>query len=106
MRILFPYLARWGSANRTRYHHLLGELARRGHDVTVLQPPALPWPEETNFIEFPPPVLPGLRVVDLPVSDVIWRHRIPLEKITKKGLAAVSARREVTRRCAGGQVDV
>ncbi len=106
MRILFPYLARWGSANRTRYHHLLGALARRGHEVTVLQPPPLLGAEETNFIEMPAPAIPRLRVEDLHLPGGLWRRRLPLEKLTKKGMAAVAARAEVLRRCAGGDVDV
>ncbi len=106
MRILFPYLARWGSANRTRYHHLLGALTRRGHEVTVLQPPPLVGAEETNFIEMPVPTIPRLRVEDLHLPGGVWRRRFPLEKLTKKGMAAVAARADVLRRCARGDVDV
>ncbi|MBI4564510.1 MAG: glycosyltransferase family 4 protein [Planctomycetes bacterium] len=93
MRILFPYLARWRSANRTRYHHLLAALARRGHAVRVLQPPPMPGSAETNFQEVEATDTPGLRVEELPVPAALWRLPVPLNKLFKKGVAALSARR-------------
>jgi hypothetical protein len=39
MKILFPYLAKWDSANRSRYHQLLTQLCLIGHKVFVLKAP-------------------------------------------------------------------
>ena len=41
MKILFPYLARWHSANRSRYHQLLTRLCHLGHQVYVLTAPPM-----------------------------------------------------------------
>lgn len=41
MKILFPYLARWRSANRSRYHQLFAHLCRLGHQVYVLTAPPI-----------------------------------------------------------------
>ena len=51
MNILFPYLARWRSANWSRYHQLLTLLCRKGHRVYVLEPPPLPSAQETNYTD-------------------------------------------------------
>ena len=62
MRLLFPYMARWRSANWSRYHHLLTALARRGHQITVLQAPPLPGARETNYIDLDAPLPAGIAV--------------------------------------------
>jgi len=41
MKILFPYLARWRSANRSRYHQLFAHLCQLGHQVYVLTAPPI-----------------------------------------------------------------
>lgn len=99
MRILFPYLARWRSANWSRYHHLLSALASRGHEIVVVQPPARPAALETNFLEMDGPVPPGITLVELDLPGTLWRANFPLDKFFKKGLATLASRR-ATRRLA------
>ena len=70
MKLLFPYLARWRSANWTRYHQLLGELARQGHDIIVFEPPPRP-SHETNYTELPVPLPPRLQVRETPIPAAI-----------------------------------
>ncbi len=95
MNIVFPYLARWRSANRSRYHHLLEGMARRGHRVWVLQPPPLPDAQETNYTEIEAPLPANLTLVDLPIPTPLWRTRFPLNKLVKKGLATLVAHRVI-----------
>jgi glycosyltransferase involved in cell wall biosynthesis len=106
VRILFPYMARWHSANRTRYHHLLTALARLGHRVTVLQPPPRTGARETNFQEMAVADVPGIEVRDLPVPAALWRRRIPLDKLWKKGFATLAARRAVRELAGDSAFDV
>lgn len=106
MRILFPYLARWRSANWSRYHHLLGALAARGHEVIVLQAPARPGAEETNYLEMDGPLAPGLRLVDVQIPAALWRRRYPLDKLVKKGLVTLATRRAVSQVARDEAVDV
>ena len=96
MKLLFPYLARWRSANWTRYHQLLGELARQGHQVIVFEPPPRP-SAETNYTELPAPLPPRLDVRELPIPSALWRQPLPLDKLVKKGLLAALAQRSVAR---------
>ncbi|MCW5849742.1 MAG: glycosyltransferase [Anaerolineae bacterium] len=96
MKILFPYLARWRSANWTRYHQLLGELARQGHDVIVFEPPPRP-SHETNYTELPVPLPPRLQVRATPIPAALWQRPLPLDKLVKKGLVAVLSQRSVAR---------
>lgn len=106
MNILFPYLARWHSANWTRYHHLLSALARRGHHVVVLQPPPLHRARETNYLEVEERPVAGVEVREFPLPAVLWGARLPLEKPAKKGLAALRSRSEIRRLCAERHFDV
>ncbi|HLH23993.1 MAG TPA: glycosyltransferase [Chloroflexota bacterium] len=92
MRLLFPYLARWQSANWSRYHNLLGALARRGHEVLVLQAPARPDARETNYVDLGGALAPGIRLLDVPVLQPLWQPRYPLDKLAKKGLVSVATR--------------
>ncbi len=96
MKILFPYLARWRSANWSRYHQLLGELARQGHEVVVFEPPPRP-SAETNYTELPVPLPPGLQVRETPIPPALWQRPLPLDKLVKKGLLAVLSGRGVAR---------
>jgi glycosyltransferase involved in cell wall biosynthesis len=92
VRILFPYMARWRSANWSRYHHLLGALAARGHEIVVLQAPARPGAHETNYLEIDAPLAPGIRLLDVPVPAALWQARYPLDKLVKKGLVTLATR--------------
>src|SRR5262245_59829172 len=83
MKILFPYLARWRSANRSRYHQLLTQLCLLGHQVYVLKAP----PMALNDISFTDldrqasASLPdGLTLSELyapPALRAFWRLPIP-----------------------------
>lgn len=98
MRVLFPYMARWHSANRTRFHHLLAGLAARGHRVVVFQPPPVPGGAETNLRDLPPgPHVPGLEVRDVPVPAPLWSLKLPLAKLARKGLATLLTRAALER---------
>jgi glycosyltransferase involved in cell wall biosynthesis len=96
VRILFPYMARWRAANWSRYHHLLGALAARGHEVIVVQAPARPGAQETNYLEMDSPLAPGIRLLDVQLPDALWRRRYPLDKLVKKGLVTVATRLAVS----------
>ena len=96
MRILFPYLARWRSANWTRYHQLLGELARQGHEVLVFEPPPRP-SRETNYTDLPIALPARLQVRETPIPSALWQRPLPLDKLVKKGLVAVLSGRSVAR---------
>jgi len=106
VRLLFPYLARWQSANWSRYHHLLSGLARRGHEVLVLQAPARPGARDTNYVDIEAPLPPGLRLLDVPVPQALWRPRYPLDKLAKKGLVSVATRLAVSAVARQQAVDV
>jgi glycosyltransferase involved in cell wall biosynthesis len=106
VRILFPYMARWRSANWSRYHHLLGALAERGHEVIVLQAPPRPGAQETNYLEIDGPLAPGLRLVDVRVPSGIWQRRYPLDKLVKKGLVTVATRLAVSAVAREQAIDV
>jgi glycosyltransferase involved in cell wall biosynthesis len=106
MRLLFPYMARWRSANWSRYHHLLTALARRGHQITVLQAPPLPGARETNYIDLDAPLPAGIEVVDLHVPAALWRPTWPLDKLAKKGLVTLAAWRTVRALARRRAVDV
>jgi glycosyltransferase involved in cell wall biosynthesis len=84
MNFLFPYMARWQTANYTRYHGLLKGLAQSGHNTVVLQPPRLN-SAETNFFEVDNEVPPEISVVEIHVPEWLWQSSLPLEKLVKKG---------------------
>jgi glycosyltransferase involved in cell wall biosynthesis len=86
---LFPYMARWRAANWTRYHQLLTHLCRKGHQVTVLEPPPLPL-RETNFIDLDIALPEGMSVVQVPVP--LWQVTTPWQKLVKRGLYTLACR--------------
>lgn len=90
MNILFPYLARWRSANWSRYHQLLSALCRKGHRVYVLEPPPLPSAQETNYTDLDVELPEGMVVQEIRVP--FWEARLPLEKLAKKGLITLATR--------------
>jgi len=110
MKILFPYLARWRSANRSRYHQLLTQLGLLGHQVYVLMAP----PMALNDISFTDletaHSLPkGLTLGELyapPALRAFWRWPIPKAKLLKKGLLSLSSVAQIRRFVSKNQIDV
>ncbi len=78
-------MARWHSANWSRYHHLLGALCRLGHEILVLQPPSLAL-AETNYAEVQVTRDAGPPVREVTVPPALWQHSFPLDKLVKKGI--------------------
>lgn len=105
MNILFPYLARWRSANWSRYHQLLGALCRQGHRVHVLQAPMWRGAAETNYTDAAAAPLPeGMAVHEVPVP--LWGAQLPLEKLARKGLLTLATRRHVAEMVRALDIDV
>jgi glycosyltransferase involved in cell wall biosynthesis len=104
MNILFPYLARWRSANWSRYHQLLGALCRQGHRAYVLEAPPRPGSRETNYTDAAVRLPEGMVVREVPVP--LWRVGLPLEKLAKKGLVTLATRRFVRQVIDEHQIDV
>ncbi len=99
MRFLFPYMARWQSANWSRYRQLLSALCRRGHEVYVLQPPPLEL-SETNYTDIQIATNNGPKVQEVAIPPGLWNQRVPMEKLVKKGLYTLWSRgsvREIIR---------
>jgi hypothetical protein len=110
MKILFPYLARWHSANRSRYHQLLTQLCHLGHQVFVLKAPpmALNDISATN-ISGESRLPEGMTLSELyapPALRSFWRMPIPKTKLLKKGLLSLTSisRSSALRR--KGRIDV
>ena len=102
MKILFPYLARWRSANRSRYHQLLGQLCRQGHHVYVLKAPpmALDDISATDLNNCNEDLLPGLTLSELYAPAPLrsfWKTWIPRTKLLKKGLLSLTSMGQVRR---------
>jgi glycosyltransferase involved in cell wall biosynthesis len=112
MKILFPYLARWRSANRSRYHQLLSQLCLLGHQVYVLKAPPMALNDiSASDLEGPmTPALPGgLTLIELYASPLLrsfWRLPLPKTKVLKKGLLALTSAEQVRRFVGDNQVDV
>jgi glycosyltransferase involved in cell wall biosynthesis len=112
MKILFPYLARWRSANRSRYHQLLSQLCLLGHQVYVLKAPPMALNDlSAADLEGPmTPALPGgLTLIELyasPLLKTFWRLPIPKTKLLKKGLLALGTADQVRRFVGDNQIDV
>lgn len=85
-------MARWHAVNWTRYHSLIEALGKQGHEIHVLQPPAMK-SDETNFIEIESKVMPGVILHDVPIYKFLWQRKWPLDKIVKKALYSIIARR-------------
>ena len=105
MRILFPYLARWKAVNWTRYHSLLTRLARMGHEIYVLQPPAMR-STETNFQEIDIETEQNFHIEDARLNTTLWNLNIPLNKLVKKGYYALAILPEVKRIVREKSIDV
>lgn len=70
----------------------------------VLEPPPWPGARETNYTDLDVPLPEGMEVEELAVP--LWRLRLPVGKLVKKGLAALAARRRVSQLIGERQVDV
>jgi glycosyltransferase involved in cell wall biosynthesis len=105
MNFLFPYMARWQTANYTRYHGLLKGLAQAGHNAVVLQPPRLN-SAETNFFEVDNEVPPGISIVEIHVPEWLWQCSLPLEKLVKKGSYSLMTQRHLKELIHTYEIDV
>lgn len=84
MKIIFPYLARWKAVNWTRYHSLLTELAKNGHEIHIIQPPVLK-SEETNFQDIDVAIPDNIILYEAEVNRGFWERKWPVDKLVKKG---------------------
>jgi glycosyltransferase involved in cell wall biosynthesis len=111
MKILFPYLARWRSANRSRYHQLLGQLCRQGHQVYVLKAPPMGLDDiSATDIGNPNEELPtGLTLSELYAPAPLrafWKVWFPRTKLLKKGLLTLASMGQVRRFIEKERIDV
>lgn len=111
MKILFPYLARWHSANRSRYHQLLTHLCAFGHQVHVLTAPpmALSDISATDIAGGNDDLPAGLVISELHAPDALrrfWRVPMPRTKLLKKGLVSISSISQIRRFIAKEKIDV
>lgn len=111
MKILFPYLARWRSANRSRYHQLLTHLCQLGHQVYVLTAPPMALNDiSATDIQGCAEDLPlGLTVNELYAPKALrgfWRVPLPKTKLLKKGLISLTSLGQLRRFIAREKIDV
>ena len=111
MKILFPYLARWHSANRSRYHQLLLHLCAFGHQVYVLTAPlmALSDISATDIAGGNDDLPAGLTIGELHAPDALrrfWRAPVRGTKLLKKGLVSISSINQIRRFIATEKIDV
>jgi glycosyltransferase involved in cell wall biosynthesis len=104
MNILFPYMARWRSANWTRYHQLLTALCRKGHRAFILEPPPLPKAEETNYTDLEIDLPEGMVVQE--IRPPFWESSLPLEKLAKKGLITLATKLALPKFIEQNAIDV
>ena len=118
MKILFPYLARWHSANRSRYHQLLTHLCRRGHQVVLLTAPPmaigdisqdLPVGDRTQRTAPTPPLPEGMSLFELhgpPPLDRFWQWGGARTKLLKKGVLALASIPQIRRTLREQKIDL
>lgn len=115
MRLLFPYLARWRSANRSRYHQLLLNLCRLGHEVYVLKAPPMALDDISSRDvvsagNAASPLEPaGLHLSELHAPALLrsfWGAPLPKTKIIKKGLLSLSSHSQIARFVERERIDV
>lgn len=111
MKILFPYLARWRSANRSRYHQLLNQLCHQGHQVFVLKAPpmALDDISSTDIGDVNEELPTGLTLSELYAPTPLrsfWKTWIPRTKLLKKGLLSLTSMGQVRRFIEREKIDV
>jgi len=90
-------MARWFAQNWTRYHSLLEELGRQGHEVHVLQPPPLPGSNETNFREIEARQMKNIVIHEVELNDLIWKRSFPFDKLVKKAYFSLASRNQAKR---------
>lgn len=111
MKILFPYLARWRSANRSRYHQLLTHLCEFGHQVYVLTAPpmALNDISANDIAGGNDASLQGLTINELHAPDALrsfWRMPVRRSKLLKKGLVSITSISQIRRFIGKEKIDV
>ena len=78
-------MARWNSANMSRYYHLFKRIAEAGHTVIVVQPPPR-ISEETNYIDLPMQNHGNIILHTVSVAPWLWNMKFPVDKFVKKAL--------------------
>jgi glycosyltransferase involved in cell wall biosynthesis len=111
MKILFPYLARWHSANRSRYHQLLTHLCHFGHQVYVLTAPPMGINDisATDIAGGDGKLPPGMTITELyaPESLRSFLHApIRRTKLLKKGLVSLTSIGQIRRIIEKERIDV
>ncbi|HKQ73984.1 MAG TPA: glycosyltransferase family 4 protein [Blastocatellia bacterium] len=114
MKILFPYLARWHSANRSRYHQLFTRLCHLGHQVYTLTAPPMGIEDisatdiaRSNDRE---QALPrGMTVSELHAPKMMrqfFRAPIRRTKLLKKGLVSLTSIGQIRQIIEKERIDV
>ncbi len=106
MNFLVPYLMRWNSLNRSRYHQLFTKLAKRGHTVHVLQPPSTQNTSDTGFMSISETSQEGIYLHDIEVNPRFWNTNLPFNKIFKKGYYCFLINQQVDRWIKDLSIDV
>ncbi len=110
MKILFPYLAKWDSANRSRYHQLLTQLCLIGHKVFVLKAPNM----ALGDISFADMNIGINDIKNLTISEFeappalrkFMQMSLPKSKLLKKGLLSLSSVDQVRRFTVEEEIDL
>lgn len=105
MKVLFPYLNRFRTVNWSRYHALLSELARMGHEVWVIEPPPANL-SEIGWLDTDTPELPESIHVLTAEAPPRWDRHFPFERLLKKGMYALSIRPQVESLIRSEGIDV
>jgi glycosyltransferase involved in cell wall biosynthesis len=111
MKILFPYLARWRSANRSRYHQLLTHLSELGHQIFVLNAPPMAISDisANDIVNEDECLPPGLTVSELYGPEILrsfWRTPVRRTKLVKKGLISLTSIRQIRRFVEREKIDI
>ncbi|MFN0111546.1 MAG: glycosyltransferase family 4 protein [Blastocatellia bacterium] len=110
MKILFPYLARWRSANRSRYHQLLTHLCELGHQVYVLTAPPMALNDiSANDLASDEALPAGLTISELDAPQALrsfWRMPVRRSKLLKKGLVSITSLSQIRRFVDKEKIDV
>lgn len=110
MKILFPYMSRWRTANRSRYHQLLTHLCRRGHEVMILTAPPMALSDiSSRDIEESRELPVGMEVSELFAPLMLrrfWEQDIPRTKLLKKGLISISSIPQLQRIIRAEKIDL
>ncbi|HKE05720.1 MAG TPA: glycosyltransferase family 4 protein [Blastocatellia bacterium] len=114
MKILFPYLARWHSANRSRYHQLFTRLCRLGHQVYALTAPPMGIDDISatdiaNGYDREQALPRGLTVSELYAPEMLrpfFRAPIRRTKLLKKGMISLTSIGQVRRLIEKERIDV